>query len=480
MFSVKRIIESVAIGVLLLAAQAQGASAESPPADQNVTILESRFSTTTPVVGDSFQYSLKFDYRKGLRVDPEEHFDEQNVTILERRERDAQEFEGRIIEQYEYRLKASTPGQFQFSPVSINYSGPRVNSTAAVADPVQLSVSAVLELRVLTNSPLMLGEALELSLEVIKRKPVMISAMPQELKAAVPKLKPFELLEQQALKKAESEDPGNTPTPAPEPLLFTLDQSQEIASQQVDGGTIEHYRYHPSTQAVQAGEYVIPSFTVSYRTASGEDIEQRVEETKIFVLNPSSANQEIATDYRFFTGPAIVAVAVLIGGLFVFFFVKYRQARRSEEDYVPAPLPPGEIAHRELTELQAMNLPAKGEFKQYYFLLSDSVRKFLGAEYRFHVLERTTEEILHDIRQQDIPEPIAARISSFLPESDMVKFAKYIPKLEQADDAMQQAWKIVDESLAYHNLSEETPRVSDRDPSEGAAEEAQGTHEGSS
>ena len=465
----KHIFKCVFIIFLLsLPAFAQEEPQESPSAPQDVTILESRFSTTTPVVGESFQYSLKFDYLEGLSVEPEEQFDGQGITIIERRELDPQEFEGRTIEQYEYSLKASEPGQFQFSPVSINYSGPRMNPVAAIADPVQLSVSAVLDLRVVTNSPVMLGESLELSLEVIKRKPVTISAMPPELKAVVPKAKPFDLLEQQATAPKDEDNPASTPTPEPDPLVFTLDQSQEITPQQVEGGTSEQYRYLTVDQPDQAGEYVIPAFIVSYRTANGEEVEQRVEETKIFVLNPSSGNQEIATDYRFFMGPAIVVAAVILGGLLVFLFLKYRKPRQIKDAYVPPPLPPGELAHRELEEIQAMKLPSKGEFKQYYFLLSESVRKFLGAEYHFHVLERTTEEILQDIRQRDIPEKIKLRISGFLPEADMVKFAKYVPTLEQTDDAMQQALNIVDESLEYH---QRPPEASSQEAGESIPEE---------
>ncbi|MCP4405116.1 MAG: hypothetical protein GY801_48420 [bacterium] len=448
----RRVVEFVfMLSLLSLPVFGQEETQEATLAPQDVTILESRFSNTSPVVGDAFQYSLKFDYVGGLNVQAEEHFAEQGLTIIERRELDAQEFEGRIIEQYEYTLKADRSGQFEFSPVSIDYSGPRMDPVAAVADPVQLSVSAVLDVQVVSNSPLMLGEPLELSLAAIKRKPVTISVMPPELKAGVPKAKPFELLEQQAVAEANAEKPESSPTPTLEPLIFTLDQSQEIVPQQVEGGTSEQYHYLIIAQAKQAGEYVIPAFTISYRTANGEEFEQKVEETKIFVLNPNSGNQDITTDYRFFVGPAIVAAALLLGGLLVFLFLKYRKPGKAQETYIPPPLPPGKVARRELTEIQAMKLPAKGEFKQYYFLLSESVRKFLGAEYHFHVLERTTEEILQDIRQEDIPEKIKRRISAFLPDADMVKFAKYIPDLEQTDEAMQQAWQIVDESLDYHH-----------------------------
>jgi hypothetical protein len=42
-----------------------------------------------------------------------------------------------------------------------------------------------------------------------------------------------------------------------------------------------------------------------------------------------------------------------------------------------------------------------------------------------------------------------------------VKFAKYIPSLEQTDEAMQQAWSIIDESLEYHHAPADVPQTSD-------------------
>ena len=113
-------------------------------------------------------------------------------------------------------------------------------------------------------------------------------------------------------------------------------------------------------------------------------------------------------------------------------------------------MPPGELACRELTDIQAMRLPQKGEFKAYYTFLSEAVRKFLGAEYEFHVLERTTEEMLREIRRRDMPDSVKQRINALLPEADMAKFAKYAPTVENAETAMQDAWRIVEESLEYH------------------------------
>ncbi|GAK49351.1 hypothetical protein U14_00573 [Candidatus Moduliflexus flocculans] len=416
-------------------------------AASDVSLLESRFSTTTPLVGESFKYFLKFDHLKAAAVRPELHFAEHGIEILETQQTPPQEFQGRVIEQYEYTLNAAKPGQLQFSPATLMFTGPRVNPVAAVADPAQLDVSSVVDVQVKTNSPLTIGDPLELSLIVTKRKPVTIAAMPNKLIAT----QQFPPVAEKTPLPETTAQPATTPTAAPQPaaLTFTLDQSQQIAPQQTEQGAVETYRYLLAAQPTQAGEYLIPAFTIAYRGATGMETQQEQPETPIFVLNPNVKNADLKTDYRFLILPAIILSTVLFGVLIGLLYLKYRKPRSKQEMVVEPILPPGEVAHRELAEIEAMQLPIQGEFKQYYFLVSESVRKFLGAEYQFHVLERTTEEILQEIQNRDMPDGVKHEINLLLPEADMVKFAKYVPTVEQAEYAMQQAVRIVDESLAH-------------------------------
>ncbi len=445
-----------ALHVILSARLTRSQETSLPP---DVSILESRFSTTTPLVGESFRYFFKFDHLKAASVRPETHFAEQGIEILETQQTPQQEFQGRVIEQYEYTLNAAKSGQLQFSPATLTFTGPRANPVAAVADPAQLDIASVVDVQVKTNSPLTIGDPLELSLVVTKRKPVTISAMPNEL-TATQQLPP--VAEATPSQEATAQ-PNATPTTVPQPvaLMFTLDQSQQIAPQQTEQGTVETYRYLLAAQPTQAGEYLLPAFTITYRGENGQKTQQEQPETRIFVLNPNVKNADLATDYRFLILPAIILSTLLLGGLIALLYLKYRKPRSRQTAIVEPILPPGDIAHRELADIEAMQLPMQGEFKQYYFLVSESVRKFLGAEYQFHVLERTTEEILQEIQQRDMSDGVKREINLLLPEADMVKFAKYVPTVEQAEYAMQQAVRIVDESLAHHQFHSNEIRKAD-------------------
>ncbi len=292
-----------------------------------------------------------------------------------------------------------------------------------------------------TNSPLTLGEPVELSLIITKHRPVTISAMPTELQAA-PQIPP-------APSPQPTPSAAVSPTPTPAVLTFALDQSQPITPQQTDQGAVETYRYLLAAPPQQAGEYVIPAFSITYRAETGAETEQRQPEITLYILNPNTDNLDVPTNFRFLLLPALIASLVALTALLLL-YLKRRKPRAREENFIAPAIPPGELARRELADIQAMRLPQKGEFKAYYTLLSETVRKFVGAEYEFHVLERTTEEILGEVRRRDMPESVKQRINALLPEADLAKFAKYAPSVANADTAMQDAARIVDDSLEFH------------------------------
>jgi hypothetical protein len=88
-----------------------------------------------------------------------------------------------------------------------------------------------------------------------------------------------------------------------------------------------------------------------------------------------------------------------------------------------AALSPHEEASRRLRELEAGGLLARGDFKKYYFLLSEIFRKYLEQRFQFPAAERTTEEILVRLPALEAAEARREDIRVFLQNTDPVKFA---------------------------------------------------------
>ena len=65
-------------------------------------------------------------------------------------------------------------------------------------------------------------------------------------------------------------------------------------------------------------------------------------------------------------------------------------------DHLPVMEPPKPAHQRALMSLDALSeaqLPAQGRWREYYFRLSEILRKYLGERFDFDALECTTEEL---------------------------------------------------------------------------------------
>ncbi|HEU4366235.1 MAG TPA: DUF4381 family protein [Candidatus Krumholzibacteria bacterium] len=121
-------------------------------------------------------------------------------------------------------------------------------------------------------------------------------------------------------------------------------------------------------------------------------------------------------------------------------WIRRRRARRPVADVPRVLIPPDIEALTELERIEAMGLVARGEFKTFYTLVIDAVRRYLEARFGVEALDRTTHELLRDLaRRGDTIQGLGA----LLEEADLVKFAKYKPDVTHAEAAMKRARDVV-------------------------------------
>lgn len=118
---------------------------------------------------------------------------------------------------------------------------------------------------------------------------------------------------------------------------------------------------------------------------------------------------------------AIVALAVL-----AFVLVRRRSVAAVDNRL------PHEKALDALAGIEAMRLPEQERFKEYYTLVSNTVRTYIERRFGVPALERTTSEIRSDLRRTDMAEDVKAQLVLFLQESDLMKFSTYRPDVESA------------------------------------------------
>ena len=89
------------------------------------------------------------------------------------------------------------------------------------------------------------------------------------------------------------------------------------------------------------------------------------------------------------------------------------------------------------------NLPGKGRSREFYFFLSEILRGYLGERYAFEALESTSSELLESLRTLHTPGLQMKELAGFVLESDMAKFAKATPSLDECKASLEFAYRVV-------------------------------------
>lgn len=159
-------------------------------------------------------------------------------------------------------------------------------------------------------------------------------------------------------------------------------------------------------------------------------------------------------DIRPLKGPAslgpnlgwfFILLAVVAALLLAFFLIKYLKKKRQKGE-APAPTVLKTIeeeALEALASLKGKGLAEKGLFKQYYIELSDILRRYIERRLNILTFDRTTWEIYMEMRQRRVNQEWIDAIKNLLDESDLVKFAKYAPTVQDTDKALDRARSIV-------------------------------------
>jgi hypothetical protein len=96
-----------------------------------------------------------------------------------------------------------------------------------------------------------------------------------------------------------------------------------------------------------------------------------------------------------------------------------------------------------LDALRALDLPGKGRSREFYFLLSEVLRSYLGERYAFEARESTSSELLDIIRRLHTPGLQLNELTGFVIESDLAKFAKATPTPDECKASIAFAYRVV-------------------------------------
>ena len=144
-----------------------------------------------------------------------------------------------------------------------------------------------------------------------------------------------------------------------------------------------------------------------------------------------------------------IAAALAALALLTWALLKYLRRPKPVKVEAPKIVEPLHVrATRDLDALRMLDLPSKGQAREFYFRLSDIVRAYLGERYDFDALECTSPELLTALRRTHTPGLSTAELSTFVNDSDMAKYAKDVPDADRCKASLEFAYKMVRSTTA--------------------------------
>ena len=122
--------------------------------------------------------------------------------------------------------------------------------------------------------------------------------------------------------------------------------------------------------------------------------------------------------------------------------------------------PAHEVAYARLQALVNQSLIEKGEIKRFYEEISHILRHYLEDRFRLHAPERTTEEFLQELAQDERwSGQQRDSLGAFLQHCDLVKFATYEPGTEEIQQTFDHVKTLIENTRSDQHQIDVTDTV---------------------
>ena len=215
--------------------------------------------------------------------------------------------------------------------------------------------------------------------------------------------------------------------------------------------------------------YLLPPFKVIDQTDTiySNQVALKVSTIPVNIDKPDEFNDIKETwDPPFVLADYYVLIYGVLFACFLICLIGYILKRlRNRQSIIPfkkqePKLPPFEMAMKELDEIKQQKLWQQGRNKEYYTLLTDTLRKYMVNRFGINAMEMTSGEILELIRLESEANSSYNSLKQILELADFVKFAKLHPLPDENELSLMNAYLFVNQTKVVEVASPEESKES--------------------
>jgi hypothetical protein len=245
--------------------------------------------------------------------------------------------------------------------------------------------------------------------------------------------------------------------------LFIDTEKQWMKEEKTPAGYVRRYGF--LTYVLSADTLKVGPFVLEYVTSSGRKGEAFSNVLEIRTAGAAEKADAPPKPNRIPLGiPSkgipgwllFLILIVLASGVAWYILKRWKQSRRAQGLFLSTK-PTDEI--EEFERIRALHLLESGQVKELYLMISTAMRGFIHRNMGFDAMYSTTEEIRRTLASQPRYRGVSDSFREIFEESDMVKFAKYIPPVEISSTVIDRAEAPVRKVLEQIAIERERERL---------------------
>ena len=151
---------------------------------------------------------------------------------------------------------------------------------------------------------------------------------------------------------------------------------------------------------------------------------------------------------------ALLGLAVILLILWIIFLIKFLKKKKETINPFTSKLSPYDEAVQSLSELEKEQLIQNNKVKEYHTRLTEIFKRYLSRKMNRYQLHLTTDEILIELSEFNLPKDQIANFANCLRMGNAVKFAQYIPPGYENEKCLSQVKEMI---TAVNNFTNKKP-----------------------